>query len=218
MAVDSVRRLAEATQPERLPLPSTAKFDFTDREELEAVDLLNDENDYFPTYDFEGQSRIYHEFKFTTEPIFGSPKTATGVLEIRESSDLVFLILDQDTPKPSTIFEELSNSSQYELPLKSDFSPTYENICEFIRAATSISKVESPSVNDPAGAIRDGDNIPVEMARLRFEWGNCNKKVVYSDAQLQIAVSNTPDTLLEEVSQERSLREYVIQVFEMAFR
>jgi len=219
MAVDSVRRLAQTEVLESLPSNHIANFKIEEADENQATDLLSGRNEYYEDYNYDGQKRIYRSFTFTTEPMFGSPKTANGVLEYRNQSDLLFLILDQDTPKPSTIFDELRDDDEKKLPVQVDFSPTYEATCDFIRSANKVVKVQSPtSYTEPEQSIlEDGDNIPVEMARLRFDFQGESKAVTYANGQLEIPLEFEEEPTIEAVTPSKSFREYVIQAFEMAF-
>jgi len=218
MAVDSVRRLVDRGVSQPLPTQHISKFERLNSRELDAVDLLSDESPYFDSYEFDGQTRTYSEFEFTTEPLFGSPKSAIGVLEYREESNFIFLVLDQDTPKPDTIFDELRENAGDQFPVQGDFSPTYENICDFIRAADHVVKVNTPTTkDDPVTRISEGANLPIELARLRFDYEENSKIITYSDGQLTIPLPERENSLLQSLSEQASLREYVIQTFEMAF-
>ncbi|WP_155119459.1 hypothetical protein [Halomicrobium katesii] len=214
MAVDSVRRLSERGVQQQLPFERNTQFDLVEEDSVTAIDLIG--NTDIGPYPFVNQARRYWSFEFTTDPMFGSPKSVSGVLEVREGSGFVFLILDQDTPKPDTIFSELRDSTQTDFPIETDFSPTYKSVCDFIRSSSSIVKVDSPTSRNPKERIQQGENIPVEVARLRFEHEESHS-ITYSDAQLSIPIDTEEGALVESVAREYSFREYVVQKFESAF-
>lgn len=215
MAVDTVRRLSKSDGQQQLPSDQITQFDWQESSEVMTENLLVDSPLEYP---YHPQLRRYKSFEFTTDPMFGSPTQTTGVLEIREKSGLMFLILDQDTPKPDTIFSELSGASQQSLQIERDFSPTYAEICEFIRQANEIVKIEAPpGIEDVKERINGGENLPVEIARLRFNHNGDSRRVTYSDGQLEIPLDLDGKELLEQVAQDDTFREYVVQVFETIF-
>lgn len=213
MAVDTVRRLSKPTGEQRQLTDHITQFDWKDSEEITTPDLLSGSK-----YPFKGQERQYRSFEFTTDPMFGSPTKTTGVLEIREESGLIFLILDQDAPKPDTIFSELAEASEDGLEIESDFSPTYGEVCEFIRKAERVVKLETPpGVENAQERIEKGENLPIEIARLRFSHDGESNRVTYSDGQLEIPLNLNGRSILKHVAQEDTFREYVVQVFETTF-
>lgn len=215
MAVDTVRRLSKPNGQQQLLSDQITQFDWQNEREITTENLLVDSNLEYP---YSGQLRRYKSFEFTTDPMFGSPTQATGVLEIREESDLIFLILDQDVPKPDTIFAELSAGTEQGLQIERDFSPTYREICKFIRQANEIVKIEAPpGIENARERIEDGEDIPVEIARLRFRHNGDSRRVTYSDGQLEIPLDLDSEDLLEQVAQNDTFREYVVQVFETVF-
>lgn len=218
MAVDSVRRLSGESDLEPLPGGTLIEFRSDEWRKVAAPDLIKSTTDFYDQYRYSGQLRRYANFEFTTDPMFGAPKTAEGVLEYRTDSDFVFIILDQDTPSPDTIFSELRENEEFDFPIELDFSPTFGEVCDFIRSADSIVKLRTPArTSSPVDDIKQGENIPVELARLRFTFEGNSQSVAYSDGQLSLSAQPTGETLLDAVSRRSSLREYVIQLFEMAF-
>jgi len=217
MPVDSVRRIRDNGTLELLPRRITSKFEFDEERSRTAQDLLTREGGEHP-YEFEGQEITCTPFRFTTEPLFGSPKKIEGVIERRKSSQLVFLILDQDTPKPDTVFSELIDSVDQDLSIETDFSPTHQKICDFIRSAKEIIKVSSPVAyeGEEINRIHSGEDLPVEIARLKFEFQNDSGVVTYADGQLDIPLPDKEDNLIDSVCKGVSLREYIIQQFEAA--
>ncbi|TKX47534.1 hypothetical protein EXE41_04735 [Halorubrum sp. SD690R] len=215
MAVDTVRRLSGPNGQQQLLSGQITQFDWQDEREITSEDLLGGSELEYP---YVGQQRRYRGFEFTTDPMFGSPVQATGVLEIREGSDLIFLILDQDVPKPDTIFAELSAASEQGPQIEQDFSPTYTEICDFIRQADGIIKIGAPpGVEDASERIRNGEDVPVEVARLRFNYQGDSRRVTYADGQLEIPLNVNGEDLLQQVAQNGTFREYVVQVFETIF-
>lgn len=215
MAVDTVRRLSKPDGQQHQLSEQITQFDWKDEVCVETENLLVDSA---LEYRYDGQSRRYESFEFTTDPMFGSPMQTGGVLEIREDSGLIFLILDQDAAKPDTIFSELSASTEDGLQIERDFSPTYGEICEFIRQANDIVKIETPpGIENAKEKIRSGEDIPVETARLRFKYNDDSRRVTYSDGQLEIPLNSDEGDLLEQLKKEESFREYVVQIFETIF-
>lgn len=213
MAVDTVRRLSKPAGQQQQLTEQITEFDWEVSKEVTTVNLLDESK-----YPFEGQKRQYQSFEFTTDPMFGSPIQTTGVLEIREESGLIFLILDQDAPKPDTIFSELAAASEGGLQIERDFSPTYSEICDFIRQANGIVKIETPpGIKDAKERIKEGENLPVEIARLRFNYNGESNRVTYSDGQLEIPLDLNGGSLLNQVIKKDTFREYVVQVFETIF-
>lgn len=215
MAVDTVRRLSKPNGQQQLLSDQITHFDWIDSDEIITENLLVNSDLEYP---FEDQHRRCKSFEFTTDPMFGSPTKATGVIEIREESGLIFLILEQDAPKPDTIFNQLSAASKQSIEIEGDFSPTYSELCDFIRAANEVVKIESPpGINDVTARIKQGENLPIETARLRFEHNGDSRRVTYSDGQLEIPLDLDSRNLLEQVAQKDTFREYVVQLFETIF-
>ncbi|WP_435360213.1 hypothetical protein [Haloarchaeobius sp. DFWS5] len=215
MSVDSVRKvrnigLVEATDGE---IGTLAEIEFELEAPSEHEVLLDDSP-------FDEVEKQVYSFTYESEPLFGSPTTASGSIELRIHSGLVILNSSDDRPRPKTIFKrfreylaELSGGPGN--IIQDDFYPELESIREFIKRADVWIDVRAIKPDGSTIQITENgqtklDEYPIDRAKLRFSYYDRGEQkettVVYSDDQLHIRTDNS------------TLREYVLQQFEAALK
>ncbi|GGK56628.1 hypothetical protein [Haloarcula sebkhae] len=160
-----------------------------------------------PTYPFSGQQIIRGEYKYESNPRFGSPETSEGSLQIRTGSGLMLVRTERDRPKPSKIVSAIEETLNGGFEIGGSFVPNQQKVWDFIDAAN---KVIDLKVYTPHGEVKRAEEIASgnveqfspKIADIRFDHNGESVEVEYRDNRLSINSDN------------EELREYVIQIFE----
>ncbi|RBI59997.1 hypothetical protein DMJ13_20130 [halophilic archaeon] len=203
MTVDSVREVAIGDDWELPPREASAEEIRIETESVESPEKR------FEGYAFEGQDVVKGTYEYESNPMFGSPKTATGSFQLRKESGLVIIRMDDDQPHPESIFQSLDDVINGNTEIQEHFVPKRQRVWDFINAAYQKGEIK---VLPPYGEVTSAAQIdvdeetlreyPIETAELVFEYEGNEVVVAYSDDRLSIKTDDNAN------------REYVLQVFE----
>jgi len=211
MTIDSVRRMSGDPSP-------AERGEQIESGELK-LELCSEEpkQQYVPDEEYPlAEPRVLNgSYSYESEPLFGSPTTAEGEIQIRRHSNLI-LIESEGVPKAKHILNSLAKAFESESAeeFTSDFRPHTESIMDFVERADTMVHARVLDHKGKVTEIEDRDDerlstYPIERIKLIF------RKTI--DGEEQEAVVTYSDDEVQFREGEGAIREYVIQHFEAAF-